>query len=244
MGYVTEIGLPAEEPVSLDFVRQRLRLPSSMTQQDTVLTVLIQGARLDAERISGLVLAQRQFSQVLDSFPYFTDTVQSQQSYPPSYYSQPRYSTTLWNYSQMIKLAKAPLISVDQLIYIGTDGNPYTLEAGTDFVVDPETKLARIFPMPDQQWPACLYTPNAVQIIFTAGYDPDPTAVTTFTIPQTPPNQQAEYNILTGIPADMQCLIAELAVWRFQNPGVPGVPADMERAIAALGILDFSPTRG
>ena len=244
MGYCEQIALPEAEPVSLDFVRQRLRLPSSMTQQDTVLTLLIQGARLDAERISGLILAQRQFAQVLDSFPYFTDTIQSQQSYPPNYYSQPRYSTTLWNYSQMIKLTKAPLISVDEFIYIGTDGEPHTLVAGQDFIVDPETKLARIFPMVGQQWPACLYTPNAVQIKFTAGYDPDPTAVTTFTSPQDPPNQQVEYDIVTGIPADMQCMIAELAVWRFQNPGVPGVPAEIERAISAMGILDFSPTRG
>lgn len=247
MGYCEQVEQPAVEPVSLDFVKTRLRLPSSFSSQDTVLAALITGARLDAERISGLMLAQRRFSQVLDSFPYYTDTVQSQLAYPPSYYSLPRYSTTLWNYSQMIKLARAPLISVDSFTYVGADGLTHELNAGVDFIVDPETKLARVFPMVGQQWPACLYTPNAVQILFTAGYDPDPAKVTTFSLPSPPPspaNQQTSYDIATGIPMDLMCAIAELTVFRFQNPGTPGVPPEMERAFASLGIMDFAPTRG
>src|SRR6266568_3277186 len=42
----------------------------------------------------------------------------SQMAYPPSYYALPRYSTTLWNYSQMIKLFAAPLVSVDRITYL------------------------------------------------------------------------------------------------------------------------------
>jgi hypothetical protein len=57
------------------------------------------------------------YRQSLDAFPYFVDTVMSQMAYPPSYYSLPRYSTTLWNYSQMIKLLRSPLQSITKITY-------------------------------------------------------------------------------------------------------------------------------
>jgi hypothetical protein len=246
MGYCEQVAAPTAEPVDLQAVLSRLRLPSGSGDAETI-QGLISSVREDAERLSGLTLAQRQFSQILDSFPYFTDTIQSQQAYPPSYYSLPRYSSTLWNYSQMIKLARTPLISVDSLTYIGTDGNSATLQAGVDFIVDPETKLARIFPMVGGYWPSCLYTPNAVQIVFTAGYDPDPTAQKTFTLPSpppSPPNQQTSYQIAVGIPYSMVELMKSLVVYRYQYPAQSGMPPDFERAFQALGIMDFSPTRG
>lgn len=247
MGYCEQIAVPEQEPVTLAAVKQRLKLPAGYTLDDAVIAGLITGAREDAERLSGLMLARRQFTQVLDSFPYFTDTLQSQLAYPPSYYSLPRYSTTLWNYSQMIKLARAPLISVDSLTYIGSDGNPATLQSGVDFIVDPETKLARIFPMVGGYWPPCLYTPNAVAIVFTAGYSDNPNENTTFGLPSpppSPPNQQTSYEIATGIPQAFVDLITSLVVYRYQYPAVPGVPADFERAFMSPGMFDWAPTRG
>jgi hypothetical protein len=66
--------------------------------------------------------------QCMDSFPYYTDTVMSQMAYPPSYYSLPRWSTTLWNYSQMIKLLVAPVVSVPRIAYLNSqDGQWYSL---------------------------------------------------------------------------------------------------------------------
>ena len=245
--YTYQSSVPAAEPVTLAELKTFLRLPSGFTQEDSLLTELIQAAREDGERLSGLVLAQRTFTQVLDSFPFYTDTIQSQLAYPPSYYSLPRYSTTLWNYSQMIKLEKAPLISVDTLTYIGSDGESHTLTADVDFIVDPETRLARIFPTVGQYWPACLYVPNAVKIDFTAGYDPNPTTVKTFTLPSpppSPPNQQTSYEVVTGIPLNQKLGIRNLAAFRFQNRGTIVVPDVIERAFQANGILDFAPTRG
>src|SRR5690242_12984812 len=159
MGYCKQIALPATEPVSLAQAKSFLRLPPSYIDEDSTITGLIQSAREDGERLSGRCLAQRQFTQTLDSFPYYTDAIQSQQAYPPSYYSLPRYSTTLWNYSQMIKLERAPLISVDSLTYINSAGNPATLQNGIDFIVDPLAEEARLFPMVGGFWPPVLYTP-------------------------------------------------------------------------------------
>lgn len=247
MGYCYQISLPAKEPVSVAELRSYLRLPAALTDEDELLGDLIQAAREDGERLSNLILAQRQFTQVLDSFPYYTDTIQSQLAFPPSYYSLPRYSTTLWNYSQMIKLGQAPLIRVDALVYIDASGHEARLVAGTDFIVDPETRLARIFPMVGRYWPAALYTPNAVKIKFTAGYDADPAAATSFSIPQPeadPPNQQTNYRVLTGIPQNLKLAIRNLAAFRFQNRGTLLIPAPIEMAFLANGLQDFAPTRG
>ena len=249
MGYVVQLALPTTEPVSLAQAKLLLRLNPGYTAEDTFITGLIQAAREDGERLSGLCLAQRQYAQVLDSFPYFTDTVQSQLAYPPSYYSLPRYSTTLWNYSQMIKLAYAPAVSVDNLTYVDTDGNNQTLVSGNDFIFDPFTKPARIFPMVGQYWPACLYTPNAVKITFTCGFDPDPTAQLTIGLPSPtpiPPNQQDSYTELIGVPMWAVNGIMNLVAFDFQNRGGgdPKQRERIERIFSNHGTLDFSPTRG
>src|SRR5258708_3404458 len=112
MGYCRQAALPSIEPVSLTTAKQFLRLPGGFTSEDALITGFIQSAREQGEILSWRALAQRPFVQVLDSHPYYTDTIQSQLAYPPGYYSLPRYSTTLWNYSQMIKLGYSPVVSV------------------------------------------------------------------------------------------------------------------------------------
>lgn len=175
MSYCKQLALPTTEPVSLAEAKTFCKVEASITDDDALITGLIQAAREYAEKWTGRALAQRQFVLVMDSHPYYTDTIQSQLAYPPSYYSLPRYSTTLWNYSQMIKLPKSPLKSVDSMRYIDASGNAQTLYQDVNFVVDRISEPGRIFPIPGQFWPADLYVANSVEIVFTAGYDPSPT---------------------------------------------------------------------
>lgn len=248
MGYCKQVALPAVEPVTIAQALAFLQLPSSFSDPANIIGMMISSAREQGERISDRCLAQRQFVQVLDSFPYYTDTIQSQLAYPPSYYSLPRYSTTLWNYSQMIKLSKSPVKTVDSLTYIGGDGNPATLQEGTDFIVDNVSEECRLFPMVGQFWPPCLYTPNAVQILFTAGYDPNPSASLTTSLPfppPSPPNQQSSYKFIIGIPQDYIDGILNLVAYKFQNRGASETtPANIERLFLANAVFDFAPTRG
>lgn len=175
MGYTRQQALPTSEPVSLAEMKTFLKVPTTLTDDDTMITGLIQAAREFAESITARALAQRSFAMVLDSHPYYTDTIQSQLSYPPSYYSLPRYSTTLWNYSQMIKVPYPPLKSIDSMRYIKPDGTAAVLNQDLDFIVDRLCEPARIFPIPGSFWPADQYVANSVEIFFTAGYDPSPT---------------------------------------------------------------------
>jgi len=244
MGYCRQTALPVSEPVSLDDMKNWLRLDSGFTGDDQDITDLIQAAREHAETLTGRALAQRTFRQVLDSMPYYTDTIQSQLAYPPSYYSLPRYSTTLWNYSQMIKLAYPPCISVSQMRYVDSNGNAQVLEQDTDFILDRQTEPARIFPMPGQYWPANLYVANALEIDFTAGYDPNPEAEPDdHTVSATPPQQQPDSIIVTAVPQTIRRCIKLLVAFWYDNRNAEA-PSSIDQILMSQSVIDFQPTRG
>jgi len=244
MGYCRQTALPETEPVSLADAKNWLRLPSGFTDDDSLITGLIQAAREHAETITGRALAKRTFRQVLDSMPYYTDTIQSQLAYPPSYYSLPRYSTTLWNYSQMIKLAYAPCISVQQMRYIDDAGNVQVMNQDTDFVLDRQTEPARIFPSVGQFWPANLYVANAVEIDFTAGYDPNPEAEPDeHDVSANPPNQQPDSIIVTAVPQTIRRCLMLLVSWWYDNRQAEA-PDNINQILLGQSVIDFQPTRG
>ncbi len=114
---------PAAEPVSLVEAKNFLKV--SVTADDTLIQGLIQAAREVVEAFLARSLVNKGYRQSLDSFPYYTDTVQSQLAYPPAYYSLPRYSTTLWNYSQMMKLFYSPLREVTKISYISSQDSQW-----------------------------------------------------------------------------------------------------------------------
>ena len=106
---------PSVEPVTLDAAKLFLRV--EIDADDSLISSLIVAARELCEAFTARSFCIKGYRQSLDSFPYFTDSMQSQLAYPPAYYSLPRYSTTLWNYSQMIKLFVSPLVAVDRITY-------------------------------------------------------------------------------------------------------------------------------
>jgi hypothetical protein len=251
MGYVRQQALPTAEPVLLADAKTFLRVPLTLTDDDTLIGGLIQAAREFAEQFTGRALAQRSFAMVLDSHPYYTDAIQSQLSYPPSYYSLPRYSTTLWNYSQMIKVPFPPLKSIDSMRYIAPDGTAQTLNQDTDFVVDRISEPGRIFPLPGSFWPADQYVANSVEITFTAGYDPSPAAeVDDHIVGGNTPNQQPDSKVVLAVPQTIRVAILQLiSHWYYNREpvaagSVGSVPLHVESLLWSQAIVDFAPTRG
>ena len=114
---------PTAEPITLAQAKNFLRV--SITDDDELISALITAAREACETFTARSFCYKGYRQGLDSFPYFVDTVMSQQAYPPSYYSLPRYSTTLWNYSQMIKLLSPPLVSVERITFLWATDQQY-----------------------------------------------------------------------------------------------------------------------
>lgn len=104
-------------PVTLAEMKLFLRV-DNITDDDALITTLISAATGACELWLRRSIMQKGYLQTLDCFPYFTDTALTQLAYPPNMGALPRYSTTLWNYSQMIKLFRPPCISVDRITYM------------------------------------------------------------------------------------------------------------------------------
>lgn len=244
MGYLRQTSLPTTEPVPLAWMKNFLRLDAGFTTDDTLISGLISAAREHGEKLTGRAIAQRTFRQVLDSFPYYTDTIQSNLAYPPSYYSLPRYSTTLWNYSQMIKLAPTPVASVQAMRYIDANGQPQTLAEDTDFLLDLISEPARIFPKVGQYWPASLYVANSLEIDFTAGYDPNPAAApVTDTVSQNPPDEQPDQVVDLAVPFSIIQAISLLVSFWYDNRTAAS-PPEIDNLFYDNAVIDFAPTRG
>jgi hypothetical protein len=257
MSSIRAVSVPAQEPVSIGEAQDYCKVPRG--QDDALIAGLITAARTYAEACTSRSLASKDYVLTLDNFPYGTDTLAGS-GYPiSSYYS--RYST-LWNYSQIVKLRYPPVTEVEQIVYIGTDGSPHNLFPGVDFLVDYSGEDCRLFPLPGATWPTCLYVPNAVAVYFTAGYDPDLTKVITIeatdpagsppvspALPD-PPRQQASITLAIGIPETARTAIMILvAHWYFQRePIVAGsvgtVPMHVDALLASEMVFDFAPTRG
>lgn len=131
-------------PVTLNEVKNFLRV--SITDDDAMIMGFIDAATTAVEVFTRRSLCTKGFRQSMDAFPYYTDTVMSQSAYPPSYYALPMYSTTLWNYSQMIKLFRPPLISVDRISYLAASDNQWH----------------DLTPIPKLWYPGTAYTLNTV----------------------------------------------------------------------------------
>jgi hypothetical protein len=168
------------EPVSLAAMKNWLKLPPTVTNDDGDISDLISEARIQCELMTNCALVRSTFVQYLDHFPghHHESYVSGGGNMGYGGYGYPGgYSNTGYNrhhrHYNEIKVKRPPLVSVQSIWFIGTDGRPYTLNPGQDFVVDIASQPGRITPIPYTAWPLTLDVPAAVAIKFTAGYAPN-----------------------------------------------------------------------
>jgi hypothetical protein len=179
MNSLVRIATVGPELVSLTDMKNWLRVPLSVVNDDVKISSLIKAARMHCELRTNCSLVRSRFVQYLDHFPgsstrefgyYATSGVSSGVAGGMGYDRHHRH------YGE-IKLKRPPGVSVQSIVYIGTDGRPYTLNPGQDFIVDIASRPARIRPIPYTIWPLTLHVPAAIAIAFTAGYAPNSDAV-------------------------------------------------------------------
>lgn len=229
MSTLVVVQQPTSYPVDLATAKNFLRV--TIDNDDALIQTLIVAATGVVETFTGRSIATKTYRQSLDSFPYYTDSIVSQMAYPPSYYSLPRYSTTLWNYSQMIKLFAPPLLSIEEIAYLDSVTAEKQILDPSKYIVDSDSEPARLFPGPAGAiWPSVLYVPNAVQITFVAGYDTDPST--------------------SGVPSGIALAILMLVANYYENreAAQPGtfseIPNHIQNLLWAHRVLDVQPTRG
>lgn len=138
---------PEFEPVSRAEAKRWLRIDADDTAHDAVVDMLIKAMREDAENITHRTFISRQLRLTLDSWPWDSQ------------------------YGVRIVLPHPPLISVDSFQYVDTNGVLQTLDTA-DYVVHDEYEPGFIIPTWEVIWPTIRLVPNALQILFTAGYAP------------------------------------------------------------------------
>lgn len=131
---------PASEPLTLDEVRTFLRV-TSVTEDDYILN-LISVARSCAEDFLNRALIQQTWTLYLRDFPSDAEIV----------------------------LPLAPLSSVTSVKYYNSANRLTTLTVNTDYYVDAKSQPGRIVLPESVSWPTCYDKPNAVEIVFVAGY--------------------------------------------------------------------------
>jgi hypothetical protein len=171
-----------EEPVTLAAMKNWLKVPASVVNDDADITDLISEARMQAELLSNCALVRSTFVQYLDHFPAWGGReFDYYGSNPGGGSGSGGYGGIGYDRHQKwhgeITVKRPPLVSVKGIVFIGTDGRPYTLNPGQDFVVDIASKPGRIRPVPYTIWPLTLHVPAAIAISFTAGYAPNSDSV-------------------------------------------------------------------
>ncbi len=133
---------PIGEPLTLDEVKDHLKLELDDTTEDALISRLIVAARRRAENFLWRAIMKQTWDYFLDEFP---------------------------NSEGTILLPLPPLQSVTTVKYIDLDGVQQTL-AATLWKVDTVSEPARLVPAFRETWPSTREEINAVEIRFVAGY--------------------------------------------------------------------------
>lgn len=132
---------PAAEPVSLQQAKSQLRV--SHSDDDLYISGLISVSRDLVEKITHRQILPASYTLTLEKFP---------------------------DGKNRIELPRAPLLSVQRVDYVNTDGDSTTL-ATSVYAVDTTTEPGCIYLNANQTWPATeAWNPQAVEIQFQAGY--------------------------------------------------------------------------
>lgn len=184
---------PTLEPVSLQEQKDHARILDS--QEDDLIGSYITAARAQCEATQGQAYVTQTWRQQFDRFPVYRRL----------------------NPHRAIYLHRPPLQAVTSLTYIATDGTS-TVMPSSDYTVNTDGAHGFITPRYNTSWPSAQLVPNAVTVVFQAGYGGTGAAVSATTS-------------AAQVPAQTKLAIKVLAQSYFQNRD-SDLP--MPQAVAAL----------
>lgn len=146
---------PSVEPLSLADAKDFLRLETTG----------------DDARVEAMVAAARHRCETLADRSFITQTWKLTLDYLP-------FSSGSWGYCQPgdfgVDLPRPPLIAVQSITYVDMGGNLATLDPGGPGLIVSPGVPGRIFPSYGSYFPLSQPRPSAVEIVYTAGYGPNP----------------------------------------------------------------------
>lgn len=135
------ITSPADEPVSVEEVKNHLRIDSE--NEDVQLIEFITAAREYGEDYTRRAFATQTIEMMMDEFPY----------------------------TDYIELPAPPLQSVTSVKYKDSAGVETTMTVNNDYIVDTDSDIGRIVLPYGATWPSfTAYSVNPIRIRYQAGY--------------------------------------------------------------------------
>jgi len=159
---LTLLAPPVVEPISLSEAKLHLRV--DIATDDTLITGLISAARDYAERFTGRQFLTATWALALDAWPCSGWDARQTGLWLP----KPPLQTLTGTYTDLLG-ATQPL----GITYIDSDGTTQTL-ATTVYGVDTRSEPGRIYLKSGQSWPSVYAQPNAVQVVYKAGWPTAP----------------------------------------------------------------------
>ena len=189
------ITAPISEPVSLSEVKTHLRLTTDTTE-DTLITSLIERARLYWENRTGRALA----SQTREAH------------------------RSRWPAGDYFEIPDPPLSSVTSLIYVDSAGTETTMTATTDYLVDADSDVGRIVLPYGTNWPSFISYPiRPIRVRYVCGYTDTPEPIKhamLLTIGNWYENREDAVDVVGGkldaIPDGARALMNQYKVWWFR----------------------------
>lgn len=165
--FIKEVaGQTYVEPLTVDELARHVRANSD--DEAAELSDLIIAAREKLELDTRRIFIQRNFTLVMDQFPYWGQLDRQ---------SIERTSQAVGVfYGGGIFLRRAPVTAVTQIQYLDPTGTPQVLDP-SKYVTDLISEPARIYPAYAQPWPVTRWQNNAITISFTGGYSTDTSLV-------------------------------------------------------------------
>lgn len=138
---------PAAETFTTSEMKNRLKIDSDITTDDTLVDDLVKAARQYVENYLDTSLINQVITEKISKWP----------------------SDLLKDYPNAIHLSVNPVVSVTSIAYLDADGASQTL-ASNQYVVDNSGRKTTIYPAKDVTWPEVYSQRNAITITYVAGH--------------------------------------------------------------------------
>jgi hypothetical protein len=159
---------PAEEPVSLAWMKNYLRLDSGFTMDDGMISGLITAAREWCESFCERAWVFQTKRLLMDFFPGYVDFKLAGQRVSSPFVSGSNAILVGIRYAIALPWPQARSIALFQ--YLDQNGETQVMVEGTDFVQDLDSQPARLTPLFGAMWPVARVVANAVQVDYVTGY--------------------------------------------------------------------------
>jgi hypothetical protein len=166
---------PEVEPVSLDELKQFMRIDAADTSQDDLITSLGIAARDWCETYTQKRFITQTIRLETDWFPGYIDS-----KLVGSKVSSPFVSganSILVGIRYAIVLPYPPVQSISVFQYLNANGGTTAMTENTDYIADLDSQPARLTPPFGQVWPVTRVQINAVRIDYVCGFGDDATSV-------------------------------------------------------------------